>query len=263
MRVVLNKILNILVFISICAVLLLIINIIFSKILKFNKRVHLKFLKSFIDVIVVAIFSYFYLSRFELTKDISKTIMQGGTLMIAIATFAAQRVLSNVISGISISYSNPFDIGDKVKVVSTGGSLVSEGIVIDINLRHTIIKKFDGQCDIIPNSIMDSSIISNTNLIENVGNFIELEVSYDSDIDLACKVIKDVILDNDLTLNTDESTSVFIKDFTSNGVVLRVLVVSETLDDSFKSCSEIRRNILEQFKLNGIVIPYQTVTILN
>lgn len=257
-----GKILTVCVFIGICFLLLFIVNVVFNKVLKWNNNIHLKFLKSFVDVVVVTTFSYTFLSQFEITKDISKTLMQSGTLLVAIATFAAQHVLSNVISGIAISTAKPFNIGDKVKVISTGGSIVSEGIIIDINLRHTIIKKYDGQCDIIPNSIMDSSVISNTNLIENVGNFIEIEVSYSSDLDVACALMKRIIVNHELTLNTEESTSITVKDFSSNGVLLRVLVTTPSLDDSFKACSDIRKQILHEFKVAGVVIPYQTVTVL-
>ena len=254
-----SKLLTVLVFIGVCILFLFLVNFIFNKILKWSNNIHLNFLKSFIDVIVVIIFCYAYLSQFEVTKDISKTLMQSGTLLIALVTFAAQHVLSNVISGIAISSAKPFDIGDKVKVISTGGSIVSEGIIVDINLRHTIIKRYDGQCDIIPNSVMDSSVISNTNLIDTVGNFIEFEISYDSDLDLACNLLKSIIVNNELTLNTDENTSVVVKDFTSNGVVLRVLVTTSSLDDSFKACSNIRKQILKDFSENNIHIPYQTI----
>lgn len=254
-----SKLLTVLAFIGVCILFLFLVNFIFNKILKWNNNIHLKFLKSFIDVVVVIVFSYAYLSQFEVTKDISKTLMQSGTLLIALVTFAAQHVLSNVISGIAISSAKPFDIGDKVKVISTGGSIVSEGIIVDINLRHTIIKRYDGQCDIIPNSVMDSSVISNTNLIDTVGNFIEFEISYDSDLDLACNLLKSIIINNELTLNTDENTSVVVKDFTSNGVVLRVLVTTSSLDDSFKACSNIRKQILKDFSENNIHIPYQTI----
>lgn len=249
-----NKILTIVVLIGICIALLFIINFIFNKVLKWSNNIHLKFLKSFIDVVVVTVFTCTYLSHFEFTKDISKTLMQSGTLLIAVASFTAQRVLSNVISGVAITSAKPFNIGDKIKVISVNGCLVSEGIVTDINLRHTVVKKYDGQCDIIPNSIMDSSIISNTNLIENIGKFIDIGVSHDSDLDIACLLIKEIIVSNSLTLNTSEDTFVLIKDFTSEGVILRVLVQTSSLDDSFRACSEIRKQLLLSLKEVGIVV---------
>ena len=253
--------LRIIVFILICIILLGIIKISFSLIFKRNNKLHIKFIRSILNVVIIAICVYSCLSQFEVTKEISNTLLKSSALLIAIATFAAQHVLSNVISGISIIATKPFDIGDKVKIVSTGGSIISEGIVLDINLRHTTIKRFDGQCDIITNSIIDSSIISNTNLIENVGNFVEVEISYDSDVDLACDLLKSIIIENNLTLNSTNNTSVFVKEFTSNGLTLRVLVVARNLDDSFKACSDIRKRVLKDFKSKGIIIPYQTVTI--
>lgn len=248
--------------ISIFILCFLVFDFIMKRVVNNSSSLNLKFFKSFLEVIILIIFVYSYLSRFEVTKDISKTIMQSGTLLIAIATFAAQRVLSNVISGIAISSSKPFNIGDKIRVVSTGGSIISEGIVNDINLRHTIIKKYDGQCDIVPNSVMDEAIISNTNLIDNVGNFIEVEISYDSDVSKAQEILRGIISESDLTLNCEDNTVVTVKDFSSNGIILRVLVTCRTLDDSFKACSEIRKEILCEFKKNSISIPYQTVTVL-
>lgn len=251
-----------LIYICISLVCLCAVHTLFKRAIKQSNNINLKFIQSFTDVVLIVIFTYVYLSQFELTKDISKTILQSGTLLVAIATFAAQRVLTNVISGIAISASRPFNIGDKIKVISSGGEIVSEGIVSDINLRHTIIRKYDGQCDIIPNTIMDESVISNTNLIENVGNFIEIEISYDSDLDLACNLLRQIIVGHELTLNNTENTDVIVKDFSSSGIILRVLIVSKSLDDSFKACSEIRKKILKIYKENGIEIPYKTITIL-
>lgn len=251
-----DKVINTIIFCGVVMLLLFVVNFVFNKILKWSNNIHLKFLKSFVDVIVVLIFSYAYLSQFEVTKDISKTLMQSGTLIIALVSFTAQRVLANVISGIAVSVSKPFDIGDKVRVISSNGNIISEGIILDINLRHTVIKKYDGQCDIVPNSIMDSSVISNTNLIENVGNFVEISISYDSNLDLACKLLKKVVVDNELTLNTDEDTSIVVKDLVSSGVLLRVLVTSGTLDDSFEACSNIRKQILKVFEKSNIKLAY-------
>lgn len=56
-----------------------------------------------IDVIII----YSLAQQFEITKDISKVLLQSGSLMVAIATFAAQQALANVISGITISASSP------------------------------------------------------------------------------------------------------------------------------------------------------------
>lgn len=179
--------------------------------------------------------------------------------MVAIATFAAQQALANVISGISLSVSRPYNVDEKIRVVQ-GGSVIAEGYVKDITIRHTIIRQFNGECCIVPNSVMDSAVITNTNFIENVGNFMEIEISYDSDIDKAMSLMQQICIENEQTLNTEEN-KVFIKSYTSNGIVLKTTVWTQNLDDSFQACSDIRVALVKGFREAGITIPYQTVTI--
>ena len=130
-------------------------------------------------------------------------------------------------------------------------------------VREGEIKTFDGQSCIIPNNIMDTSVIMNTNFTENVGNFLEVEIRYDQDIDKAISIMENLVYEHDLTLNNKDNTKVSISRFTQNGVVLKTTVWTKTLDANFKSCSELRLSLLKAFKEYGIVIPYNTVTIEN
>jgi len=157
--------------------------------------------------------------------------------------------------------SKPYNVEEKIRVTQ-GGTVVAEGIVKDITIRHTVIRQFNGECCIVPNSIMDSSVITNTNFNGNVGNFLEVEISYNSDIKEAMAAIKRLCIDNQLTLNTEEN-NVFVKGCSQNGVILKTTIWTRNLDDSFQACSDIRLEIIKEFQKRGIVIPYQTVTIYN
>lgn len=242
-----------------CFILIEVINKIFKIIQKKKNNLHFKYLNSLLNVIVITIILYTLAQQFEVSKDISKTLLQSGSLILAIVTFAAQQTLGNVISGFSLSISKPFDVGQKVKVMQSS-NVIAEGIIKDITIRHTIINTFDGQSCILPNSIMDSAVIINTNLTEHVGNFLEVEVSYDSNINKAISLIKQICVNCEETLN-DENTSVLIKDFSANGVILKTTIWTNTLDENFKACSKIRGEILKEFKRNHIEIPYQVITI--
>lgn len=224
-----------------------------------SDSVHLHFSKSAANVIIDVIIIYTLAQQFEVTKDISKTLLQSGSLIVAIATFAAQQTLANVISGISLSVSKPYNVDEKIRVIQ-GGSIIAEGMVKDVTMRHTIVSQFNGESCIIPNAIMDSAVIINTNFTENVGNFLEIEVSYDSDIEKAIHIMTGVCAENKLTLNTSENL-VTVKGYTPNGVVLKTTIWTKNLDDNFRACSEIRIALIREFKNNGIEIPYQTVTI--
>ena len=257
---ILSKAIEVLIVIAVCVLLNIIVNIVFKKISKRKDAINIKFFKSLLRVVIFAVCIYQILTLFSFTKDISKTLMQSSALLLAIATFAAQHALGNVISGLFLSASKPYEINDKVKVVS-GGTILAEGNVADISIRHTIIRTYDGQSCIIPNSIMDSSVIVNTNYTKDVGNFLEVEISYDSDVELASHLLKDIIVKHPKTLNTEEKTNVFLKEIASSGLILKATVWSPTVDDSFMACSDIRKEVLKVFKAHNIEIPYDIITI--
>ncbi len=238
-----------------------IINLIFRLIARKNNSSHLHFFKSMANAVVIVIIVYALAQQFSVTKDLSTALLQSGSLIVAIATFAAQQALSNVISGISLSVTKPYDVNDKIKVVQ-GGSIVAEGIVQDITLRHTIIRQYNGESCIVPNSVMDSAVITNTNFTENIGNFIEVTVGYEADVREAMDIVQRICAEHEMTLNTMEN-KVFIKGYAENGVTLKTTVWTKTLDESFRACSDIRLSIIEQFREKNISISYQIVTISN
>ena len=135
-----------------------IVNLIFRIMTRKHNSVHLRFIKSILNVTIVVVVFYSMAQQFDVTKDISKTLLQSSSLFIAIATFAAQQALSNVISGISLSVSKPYNVDEKIRVVQ-GSSVIAEGIVKDITIRHTVIQQFNGESCIVPNSVMDSQIL--------------------------------------------------------------------------------------------------------
>ncbi len=256
-----NNVWKLAVFIAAELVLTQMISLIFRMISRRNKGVHLRYAKSAINVTIIVVGVYSLAQQFDITKDISKVLLQSGSLIVAIATFAAQQALGNIISGFSLSMSKPYEVEDKIKVVQ-GGSIIAEGIVQDITIRHTIIRQFNGESCIVPNSVMDASVITNTNYTENIGNFLEIEIGYSADIDKAMDIMQKICINHELTLNT-ESNKVFIKGYTQNGMILKTTVWTSNLDDSFRACSDIRATLVKEFLKNDIEIPYQTVTIYN
>ena len=256
-----NNVWKLAVFIAAELVLTQMISLIFRMISRRNKGVHLRYAKSAINVTIIVVGVYSLAQQFDITKDISKVLLQSGSLIVAIATFAAQQALGNIISGFSLSMSKPYEVEDKIKVVQ-GGGIIAEGIVQDITIRHTIIRQFNGESCIVPNSVMDASVITNTNYTENIGNFMEIEIGYSADIDRAMDIMQKICINHELTLNT-ESNKVFIKGYTQNGMILKTTVWTGNLDDSFRACSDIRAELVKEFLKNDIEIPYQTVTIYN
>ena len=77
----------------------------FNRLLRNNPQIHLRFLRSFVGTLIMVLGIYIALSPFEVAGGVGKTLLQSGSLIIAVATFAAQQALGNVISGFSLSAS--------------------------------------------------------------------------------------------------------------------------------------------------------------
>lgn len=253
------QVIMITVFIGAACLLTQIVNLVFRRLEKNSKAAHLRFSRGIIKALIMIIMFFSLAQQFEVTKDLSTALLQSGSLVLAVATFAAQQALGNVISGFSLAFSKPYKVNDKIRV-SQGNSVIAEGIVTDITLRHTIISQYNDESCIVPNSVMDSSVITNTNYTENIGNFMEITVGYDSDIDLAIRLMKEICAGHELTLNTMEN-NVFVKGYVADGVVLKTTVWTKNLDDSFHACSDIRLALVKRYLEHGIEIPYQTVTV--
>lgn len=247
------------IFIAVILISNYLVSLIFKFILKKTKAVHLRFSKYAINVIIDIVAFYSLSQQFETTRDISKVLLQSGSLILAIATFAAQHALGNVISGISLSVSKPYNVDEKIRVIQ-GGTVIAEGLVKDVTLRHTLIYQFNGETCIVPNSVMDSAVIINTNFTENIGNYVEIEIGYDADMEKAIAIMRRICTDHELTLNTEEN-AVTVSGYTHNGITLKTIIWTKNLNDSFKACSDIRIALVREFHQNGIEIPYQTVTI--
>ena len=73
-------------------------------------------------------------------------------------------------------------------------------------------------------------------------------------------MLQNICIDHPLTLNTRDN-GVFVRGYTQNGAVLKTTVWTKNLDHSFQACSDIRVNVLKEFKKRNIRIPYQIVTV--
>lgn len=234
----------------------------FSLIFKVKKNVGTKFLRSIVMIFGIAIIIFSYLFQFENLKDVNKTLLQCSSLILAVATFSCQQVLGNVISGVTISLVKPFDLGDKICVMS-GGTKVCEGTVIDMNIRHVTIEMIDGRCSLIPNNVLDGMIVINNHTLEDMHGYpLEVECTYDSDVDKAMQIMRECINENELTINKELSMDkVTCSNLSANGFVLKAVIWTSDLNDNFLACSQLRIAIFKKWKENGIEMPYQTITL--
>jgi small-conductance mechanosensitive channel len=171
-----------------------ILRIILSKFLKISStklkidHTQFNFLKNAVSFFVFLGALIFIFYTIPALKILSITLFAGAGILTAIALFASQQAFANIVSGVFIVIFKPFRVNDTVDI----GSL-PKGRVEDITLRHTIIRNFENRrmIIIIPNSVISSEIVVNSSIVdESICNFIDMGISYDSDIDKAMEIMK-------------------------------------------------------------------------
>ncbi len=233
----------------------------FRSILKRHNKIHLKFTRSIITVFIYVIGIFAVFKLIKPNTDFTTSFLTSSGIIVAVAIFAAQESLNDILSGVMLSWSRPFEVGERVQILG----LKVTGIVEDITVRHTIIRTFNNSKIVIPNSVMNKQMIeNNSNRDSRAGNFLDVLISYESDLDKAISILEELVSSHELVLITEQTpVKVIIRDLTENGVALRVQIWTKEVGENFMACSDIRKSVLEKFKENNIEIPYKQVEVIN
>ncbi|MBL7032831.1 MAG: mechanosensitive ion channel family protein [Candidatus Delongbacteria bacterium] len=226
-----------------------------------------KFFKNAVSLIIWLVAFAAIISLIPRLKALSITLFAGAGIMVAVIGFAAQQAFSNIINGIFIVIFKPFRVGDMIKV---GG--LDYGIVEDITLRHTIINNFENKRIIIPNSVVGSETIVNDSIEDaKVCRWIELGISYDSDLDLATRIIQEEAGKHPgcIDARTEEQKQsgvpqvvVRLLSFGDFSIDLRAFVWTDSPYKAMQMHSDINRAIKKRFDAEGVEIPFPYRTVV-
>ncbi len=200
-------------------------------------------------------------------RSISTSLLAGAGILAAIVGFASQSAFSNIISGLFIIIFRPFRVNDHLTIDQT-----TFGIVEDVTLRHTILRSPENRRVVIPNSVMSEKIILNAHLNDpRVCKFIEMSISYESNVNQAMEIMRECIENHPLCLDTrmiqqieEGAAKVQVKvlRLEDSGVRLRAWAWAANNGDAFDMTCDMNKILLEQFRLAGIEIPYPHRTIV-
>ncbi len=229
-----------------------------------------KFFKNAVSFIIFLIAITIIFFTIPELQTMGVSLFAGAGILAIIIGFASQAAFANIISGIFIVSSKPFRVGDYIKV-----SDEFFGTVEDITLRHTVIRNNENRRIIIPNALINSQTIINSNIIdEKVCSLIELGISYDSDIDKAIAIIQEetekhpLFLDNRTDEDKEEGRPevvVRVMGFGESSVNLRAYAWAATSFDGFVLRTDLFKSIKKRFDTEGIEIPfpYRTIVMKN
>lgn len=231
------------------------------------KRDNLKFILRLKTIIVYTIAVYAVLDLFQPFQTVLKTLLASGGVIAVVFGLAAQEAAGNFINGLMIVMFKPFKIGDLIKI--NNEELV--GTVVDISMRHTVIKTFENTKIIVPNSVIDKAVLENVTAVNNrKNNFLELEISYESDLEKAMQIIREEVKKHpdymDIRNESEKQQQlpevvIRLVDFAESGMKLKVSVYSKNNAQGYEMLSDLRIAIKKRFDEAGIEIPYPHRTI--
>lgn len=169
--------------------------------------------------------------------------------------FGAQSLVKDIINGFFILFEDQYGVGDHITIGNFSG------IVETIGIRTTVIKDFTGDVHLIPNG----TITQVTNHSRgNIRFIVDVDISYEEDIDNAIKVISNVCnkykeKNEDIT---DPIEVLGANSLNASSVTIRVIGKAKPLTQ-WQAERELRKEIKKVLDEEGIEIPYPKTQLIN
>jgi small conductance mechanosensitive channel len=165
-----------------------------------------------------------------------------------IVGFALQDSLGNFASGAMILIYRPFDVDDLVEVTGAFGK------VKKMNLVSTTITTLDNQTLVVPNSKIWGDVIKNVTAQKERRIDLEFGIGYDDDIDLAERVLIEIVSAHESVLADPEP---IIKLHTLGDSSVNFIVRPWTkTEDYWDVYWDLMREVKLRFDREGISIPF-------
>jgi small-conductance mechanosensitive channel len=196
------------------------------------------------------------LSLFKI--DITPLLAGAGIGALALA-LAAQEILSNFLGGAIIAVDKPFRIGDRVKIDTFFGDVMS------IGLRSTRIMTLDRQVVTVPNSTITSSVVINYAMPDLTMKVrIPFSVAYGSDMENVKKILLSIAreaAEQTPWVITDPAPSVYFLEFGESSLNGQLILWTNNYDFSWDVQDWVNSRIARRFADETIEIPFRQVDI--
>ena len=166
---------------------------------------------------------------------------------------AVNGALSNLAGGVLLLITRPFKIDDFIEAEGYSGT------VEDIRVTFTRLRTPDNKVVYIPNGRLSTDTL--TNYSEKPIRRLDMAftVSYDSGVELAMKIMSDVISKNPLAL-ADPEPNIKISEYKDSGI--EIIVRPWVLSDNYWQLKfELLESIGRELRRQGIEIPFNQIDV--
>ncbi|MDO9034755.1 MAG: mechanosensitive ion channel [Methanoregula sp.] len=203
-------------------------------------------------------FVAFLLILADFKIDITPLLAGAGIGALALA-LAAQDIIGNFFSGAIIAVDKPFKIGDRVKIDTFLGDVVS------IGPRSTRIKSLDNQIVTFPNSKVTSSVVINYAMPDlKLKVRIPFSVAYGSDMDKVKEILLAIAHEAGKKTSwvvIDPAPSVYFLEFGESSLNGQLIVWANNYGSLWDVQDYVNCRIARRFAEEKIEIPFRQVDV--
>ncbi|OVE75517.1 hypothetical protein BVX98_07315 [bacterium F11] len=191
----------------------------------------------------------FIFLQFESLRSLGTGLLASAGVAGLVIGMASQTTLSNIIAGISMSFSQPVRLNDAV--IFDG----EFGWVEEIALMHTIIRTWDIRRIMVPNNVLINKVIQNWTIKDpSLLGIVMLYVDYKCDVEKLKKWVKDIV-DASPFSTQERVAAVQVVDFTEKTMQIRILGKGPDAPTTWNLRCEIREKLTKKFKEEGMALP--------
>ncbi len=239
-------------------ILILAVNKIMTKVIKRKEFRYREALLRTKSILLWTLLFFSVMSQLTFMQDIAATVLAGSGIVAVVVGLASQEAAGNIVSGMMIFVSKPFKVGDTIILKEYN----LRGKVNEVSLSHSVLETLEKNLIMVPNTIMNKAIIENlTYETEYKIAYLSMDVSYESDLEQAGKIMKEIIMKHPLYLDVLHDVPIHCIEFKDSSITLRAKITTKSVDDSFQLCSDCRISIKKAFDEAGIEIPYPHLSI--
>jgi small-conductance mechanosensitive channel len=212
-------------------------------------RTRFAMLRRLTHFLIYFLAAMFILLQIPQVRAIGTTLLATAGIIGIIAGLAGQATLSNIIAGISLAFSQPVRLNDAV--IYEG----DWGWIEEITLMHTVIRTWDNRRLIVPNNVLNNTVIQNWTIKDEwLLGVVMMYVDYTCDVEQVRKWSKEIV--DSSAYSSDERIAVVqVVDFTEKSMVLRILGKSWDASNTWNLRCEIREKLIEKFNKAGLPLP--------
>lgn len=183
--------------------------------------------------------------------DLTLLTVFGGALGVGIG-LGLQKLASNYIAGFTILLDRSIRMGDMITVDGRFG------VVSRLTSRYVVVRSLDGIEAIVPNETLATTTVLNHSYSSKAARVaIPVQISYDSDVDLALRLLVEAAKAEPRVKNEPGPPAAFLVRFADSGIDLELgMWIDDPENGQMNLKSAINQRIWATFRANNIMIPF-------